>query len=76
MAEQLNKAQKSAISSLMNEDRWNVIELVKELLLGKFKQDNVGGQDAYTELKNLHIQQGKIEGLEQFFEILENQGFK
>jgi replicative DNA helicase len=69
----LTKSQKAALQSIQEDARWDVVEIVKKQLQEEFSITKVGGIDAYSELKSLHMQQGRKEGLERLFEALDNE---
>lgn len=72
----LTKIEIQSIRSLLEDDRWQVIEKVIELLNKRWDDDKTYGTDAYTELKDLHLKQGRKEALKVFIETLETQAIQ
>ena len=69
-----NKAKKHAVKSLMADNRFDIIlEFYEDRLIEWSKESGVGF-DEFNTLKNTFMREGKINGLKNFFELLEHQG--
>ena len=72
----LNKAQKQAIKSLMNDSRFDVVLKIYEETLLKWREETGIGFTEFDTLKATFIREGKISGLKSFFDSLDTQGFE
>ena len=71
----IDKVQAQAIKRLMQDDAWTVVEIALENRLRRLRDQEVTGNNEFETLRALHKQQGKVEGLAEFFEDLEKQVF-
>lgn len=71
----LTKAERAQIKSLMKEDRWNAVTRFVSLKLDQWRAQSVRGASAFEELRALHLRDGAVEGLTEFFDQLERQAF-
>lgn len=72
----LNKAQKQAIKSLMNDARFDVVLKIYEETLLKWREETGIGFTEFDTLKATFMREGKINGLKSFFDNLDSQGFE
>lgn len=72
----LNKSQKQAIKSLLNDSRFDVILKLYEETLDKWGKESGVGFNEFDTLKLTFIREGKIIGLRGFFELLDSQGLE
>lgn len=71
----LDKAQVGALKRLMQNDAWDVLTQAYENRVKRLQSEPTVGQNAFEELRMLHKQQGKIEGLVEFFSDIEKMAF-
>lgn len=69
----IDKAQRSALKRLMTSPGWDVLEQALANRLATLRKEPIVGGTAHEELRMLHKQQGKIEGLVEFFDDVEKQ---
>lgn len=69
----LTKSEQNVLRGMVMQDTWDTVEHVRDILLERWKTEKPSGMDGYSELKSLHTIQGRIEGLQTFFDILERQ---
>ena len=67
----IEKSQASALKRLMQDDGWSVLEQALENRIKTLQEEEITGNDAFETLRALHKQQGKVEGLKDFFESVE-----
>ena len=71
----LNKAEQSQVRSLMKEDRWDIVIKFLGEKLDQWRSEKIVGQNAFESLRMLHTRDGKVEGVNEFFEQLERGAF-
>lgn len=76
MTEKITNADKARIKQLMKTEEWNSIIKFYALKLEQWNSTKVTGIGAFDTLKNLHTQQGKVEGLEEFMNQLEAEAYE
>lgn len=69
----LNKSEKQAIKSLIGDKRFDVLLKFYEAMLEKWKAETGIGFNEFDTLKLTFMKEGKINGLKNFFDELENQ---
>lgn len=67
----LNKQEAAALTNLVRGDAWDVLQRVFEGRVREIQGEEVNGIDAFQTLRMLHKNQGKVEGLVEFFNELE-----
>lgn len=71
----MKRAEASALKSLMKESGWSVLEQKLADHITKLEAEKVVGGNAFEELRALHTKQGKVDGLREFFDMLERGAF-
>lgn len=71
----IDKVQVSALKRLMTTPGWDVLEQILATRVSKLKGQEVNGSNEFETLRMLHKNQGKVEGLVEFFNDLETQSF-
>lgn len=71
----IDKVQSSALKRLMESDAWKVVEQALANRVEKLRGEEVSGTNEFETLRMLHKNQGKVEGLVEFFNDLERQVF-
>ena len=71
----IDKNQGAAVKRLMQTDAWAIVEQALANRVARLRAGEINGSDAFETLRMLHKQQGKIEGLVEFFDDLERQAF-
>ena len=69
----LNSAQNQQIKALIKNDGWDVMMFLLADQIDTLNRETIEGQDAFNTLKNLHLREGKVAGLTEFFERIERQ---
>lgn len=71
-----DKGQIAQLKRLVQEDGWDILTGV--VLAGYLEKINVPitGNNEFETLRDLHTQQGKEEGLKDFFDYVEKMGFE
>lgn len=67
-----SKAEASAIRTIMQGAGWEVIVKLHGEKIEKLRAEKVTGTNEFETLRALHIREGKVEALTEFFEELEN----
>lgn len=63
--------QSSALKRLMQTDAWDVVDQALANRVNKLRGEPVSGQNEFETLRMLHVHQGKVDGLIEFFDDLE-----
>lgn len=71
----IDRTQAAALKRLMSTDAWGVLEQAYLNRMSAILRQEVNGLDAFQTLRMLHRQQGKAEGLREFFEDIEKLAF-
>lgn len=71
----IDRTQVSALKRLMQNDAWNVVQQALDNRVNKLKSEPTNGSNAFETLRMLHMNQGKIEGLVEFFNDLDKLAF-
>lgn len=74
--EKLSSADKSRIKQLMKSDEWNSVLHFYAIKMTQWKDEKITGTNEFETLKALHTMQGKVDGLEEFMNQLEQQAFE
>lgn len=72
----LSKAEISQIKLFMKEDGFEVLLRILAQHIDEINATKVTGQNAFETLRELHIREGKVEGLTEFFDRLERNAFE
>lgn len=72
----LNKKEQAMIKSLMKDDRWNAVTKFIVLKLKQWNEQEINGTSAFQELRALHTRDGKVTGIKEFFDQLEQQAYE
>jgi hypothetical protein len=73
----LDKGQKSLLKRLIREnDGWDVLELALAQYIDEIQREKVTGSSEFETLRMLHTNQGKVDGLKEFFERVERVDFE
>lgn len=72
----LNKQQKAQIKSIQQDARWDAVVRFLALKLAQWREEGINGQTAFEELRALHKRDGKVEGITEFFDQMEQQAFE
>lgn len=60
----------------MTDEGYAMLEQLKEKMIRKWNDGPISGQDAFQTLRAIHRREGKIEGINEFFETLEQEALK
>lgn len=75
MTGELTKQEKAQIKSLQQDKRWDAITRFVGLKLDQWRETLISGQNAFEELRALHKRDGKVEGVLEIFEQMEQRAF-
>ena len=67
------KMKRHAIKSLLDDKRFDVVLEFMEDRLAEWRKESGIGMDEFNTLKNTFMREGKINGITNFFELLEKQ---
>ena len=73
--EPINKATAMQIQQLMKDEKWEAVLKFYAYKINLLKDEKITGTNDFETLKNLHTQQGKIDGLTEFFDQMERKAF-
>lgn len=71
----LNKSEASAIKSLQREAGWEALVKLLGEHVESLRAEPITGSNAFEELRSLHTKQGKIDGLLEFFDIIDQKAY-
>ena len=71
----MGRAETVAIKRMMEDDAWDVLMQILARRLERLRGEPITGQNAFEELRMLHVRQGKIDGLVEFFDDIEKLSF-
>lgn len=71
-----NKSKKQAIKSLMDDKRFDVLLEFYEDRMIKWREESGVGMNEFDTLKLTFMREGKLNGLKNFFDLLESQGYE
>ena len=71
----ITKGQGQTIKSLMQEERWGVLMKLLGDHITAINDEEIVGNNEFESLRMLHTNQGKVKGLEEFFDKLERGAF-
>lgn len=72
----LQKHQTVAIKRMMQSADWDILENILAIYLSELATEPVSGSNSFEELRALHLKQGKIDGLKEFFDKLDRLNFE
>ncbi len=75
-SEKLSSADKARIKQLMKTDEWESVVRFFAIKITQWKDEKITGGSEFETLKSLHTNQGKVDGLEEFMNQLEQQAFE
>lgn len=67
----LNKLQKQKLGRLVRDDVWDILVLALDEQIVKIQSEKVTGSNDFETLRMLHTNQGKVDGLKEFFNKVE-----
>lgn len=73
---QFTKAQQAQIRSLMKDDRWDSVMRFVAIKLDQWRDEKISGQTEFETLRSLHTRDGKVEGVKEVFDGMEQQAFE
>lgn len=76
MAQTLSKAEQAQLTRLLKDDAWPVLEKYVAFFVETIIEQRVAGNNEFETLRDLHINQGKTDGIGELFQALEQQAFK
>lgn len=71
MASELTKQQRAQVKSLMQDQRWSAVERFIALKLEQWRSERASGSTAFEELRAIHTKEGKIDGVIELFNQME-----
>lgn len=74
--EKLSSADKTRIKQLMKTDEWDSVVKFFAIKIDAWRTEKIVGTNEFETLKNLHSREGKVDGLEEFMNQLEQQAFE
>lgn len=72
----LNKLEMSGIKKLTRDDAWDFLIKALGFYVDRINALKPSGADAFETLRSLHTNQGKVDGVKEFFEEIERLNFK
>ncbi len=72
---QLDKGQLALLKRIQQEDGWDVIMRALQQHIDDLRAQEITGNNEFETLRALHKNQGKVDGLLEFFEKVEKQSF-
>lgn len=66
----LTPPQKAVIRALMDSPGWEFLESMRDEYIHELKNVRPSGSTAFEELRDLHKREGKIDAMEEFFDLL------
>lgn len=76
MEDKINTADKARIKQIMKTDDWESIIKFFGIKIESWRAEKVTGTSEFEELRMLHTNQGKVDGLTEFMDQLERQAFE
>ncbi len=70
------QAERAMLKRLIQDDAWNVLMEQLQKRLDELNAEPITGQNAFEELRSLHMKQGRIDGIKQFFDDIERLALK
>ncbi len=67
----LNKNESSQVLTIMDKPGWEALMKLVALTINDLNSRSAGGSNAFETLKSLHLREGKVAALEEFFNDLE-----
>ncbi len=71
----LKKEQFALLKAMMREPGWDVLLQCVAERINELNADKPTGQNAFETLRALHIREGKVDGLTEFFDKVEKNAF-
>ena len=71
----IDKGQQARIKDLLRHDGWDALTLFLLERISKIQGEEVTGNNDFETLRALHKNQGKVEGLKDFFNDVERMSF-
>lgn len=71
-ANKITKAEASQLRATMKEPGWDVIIRLLADQIDAIRAEDVTGNNAFEELRMMHKNQGRVDGLKEFFDKLEH----
>lgn len=68
----IDKLAKQQIKALLNDNRFDGIVRFYEEYCDKIRKENVIGNNTFETLRNTFLKEGKLQGIKNFFDELEN----
>lgn len=68
----IDKLAKQQIKALLNDNRFDGIVSFYEEYCDKIRKENVIGNNEFETLRNVFLKEGKLQGIKNFFDELEN----
>lgn len=72
----ITKAQEAQIRSLMKDDRWDAVVRYVALKLERWQDERISGANEFETLRALFTRDGKVEGVREVFDGMEQQAFE
>lgn len=72
----LDKGQEAHLKALVRSDGWDVLMLALAEHIDKLNAEEITGSSEFETLRALHLKQGKVGGLTDFFDKVEQQNFE
>lgn len=67
----LDRLQKQTLQRMVKEDSWDILVYSLKEYIDRIQAEEVIGSNEFETLRTLHIKQGKISGLTEFFSKVE-----
>lgn len=68
----LNKTDTGQLMGMMGKPGWEVLLKLVSMTIGELNSREIPGQNEFETLRALHTRQGKVDGLKEFFNGIEN----
>lgn len=72
----INKAEISQLKLLMKESAWETLLRLLGEHMDAINAEDISGTNEFETLRMLHTNQGKVDGLKEFFDQLERKAFE
>ncbi|MES2216639.1 MAG: hypothetical protein V4481_05090 [Patescibacteria group bacterium] len=68
----LNKSESGAVFAIMDKPGWAALMKLVAMTINDLNARSVPGTNAFETLRSLHIREGKVDALKEFFNGIEN----
>jgi hypothetical protein len=76
MTESIKPADWTRIKHLLKSDEWDSVLKFFSYKISQWNDEEISGENEFQTLKNLHQKKGKVEGLKEFMNQMEQQALE